>query len=198
MKTVIYQANYDGKIINVPITFKRQKNIYLRHSSKGYFCTAPTFSSKKCIFKFIDESLPKLEKRINKNNHREAPSGIDYTYLLGEKVNFIDKNTLYEIAKTMLTRFTREYEKIMGITDPYKIKIKETKSRYGSNSKTTHTISYQLDLIHYSEDIIKSVVIHELAHNFVRNHQKAFYNVVYKYCPNYNILRKKLIKGIYQ
>ena len=47
-------------------------------------------------------------------------------------------------------------------------------------------------------EIIDSVIIHELAHHFVYDHSDNFYKVVYKYCPNYDILRKKLIKAEFE
>ena len=72
------------------------------------------------------------------------------------------------------------------------------KSRYGSNNKSTKTITYSLVLLHYSPEIIDSVIIHEIAHCFAYNHGDNFYKVVYKYCPNYDILRKKLIKAEFE
>ena len=72
-----------------------------------------------------------------------------------------------------------------------------TKS-FGSNSSRTHTLSFQINIMHYSEEIIETVVIHELAHEFERNHGKKFYNIVYKYCPRYKELQKKLKKGIHK
>ena len=71
------------------------------------------------------------------------------------------------------------------------------KSRYGSNSKKTKTLNFNLILIHYDVEVIDSVIIHELAHIKVFNHSKEFYDVVYRYCPNYDKYRKMLIKGIY-
>ena len=72
------------------------------------------------------------------------------------------------------------------------------KTRLGSNSRKTNKLAFSLSLVHYSKDIIDSVIVHELAHYYEFNHSFKFYNIVYKYCPNYKILRKKLIKGIYK
>ena len=57
------------------------------------------------------------------------------------------------------------------------------------------TLTFSFVLIHYSKEVIDSVVIHELAHDLFFDHSSNFYNVVYNYCPNYDILRKQLVKG---
>ena len=69
------------------------------------------------------------------------------------------------------------------------------KSRYGSNNKRSKTITYSLTLMHYSLEIIDSVVVHELTHCFVYDHSDNFYRLLYKYCPDYDKLRKKLIRA---
>ena len=106
---------------------------------------------------------------------------------------FLQKN-----AEILITELVRKNEEIMGISEPYMVKVKPTERQFGSNSKRTHTLSFQLNLIHYSKEIIESVVVHELAHDFERNHSKNFYNIVYRYCPNYRELQKKLKKGIHK
>ena len=79
----------------------------------------------------------------------------------------------------------------------YKVRVQKMRSRFGSNSKHTKTLNFSTILLHYSLAIIDSVVVHELAHCFVYNHSKDFYNVVYKYCPNYKLVQAKLKKGIF-
>ena len=59
--------------------------------------------------------------------------------------------------------------RICVIKKPYRVSVKKMTSRYGSNSSQTHTVSYSLVLLHYSVEIIDSVIVHELAHDFVRN-----------------------------
>ena len=85
----------------------------------------------------------------------------------------------------------------MGIRNPYKVKVKKMTSRYGSNSSRTRSIAFTTSLIHYSSYIIDAIIVHELAHDFYRDHSKNFYNVVFKYYPDYNIYIKKLKKVIF-
>lgn len=103
------------------------------------------------------------------------------------------KKMLYNYASKRM----REYEMIMNIDRPYNLMIREMKTRYGTNSKKTHRITLSLNLIHYSFEMIDSVIIHELAHDKYFDHSKNFYNEVLKYCPNYRILNKRMKKGEY-
>ncbi|HBF67746.1 MAG TPA: hypothetical protein DDW20_00275 [Firmicutes bacterium] len=189
----------DNTIYSVKIFYKQQKGIYLRYKNEQFVCTSPFFVDDSRLIKFFKKAIPSLNKKISKKSNKESPIGEDYTYLLGEKIDkVLSQSVLFDIAYKKLIELTRKYEKLMNIVPPYNVRIKIMNGRYGSNSLKTHSISYQLDLIHYSEDIIASVVIHELAHHFHRNHQKAFYKCVLKYCPDYYERKKKLRKGIYK
>ncbi len=68
------------------------------------------------------------------------------------------------------------------------------KTRWGTNSKKTHTLTFSMMLIHYDEEVIDSVIVHELAHYFYFDHSKNFYNVVRKYYPNYDEVQSRLKK----
>lgn len=87
------------------------------------------------------------------------------------------------------------YTKIMNIPIEYDVKITSMRSSVGKNYYKKHLLTFDKKLIHYSLEIIDSVVIHELTHFYFQNHSKDFYNVLLKYNPNYRILRQKLMKG---
>ena len=94
----------------------------------------------------------------------------------------------------IVTKRVRYYEKVMNLPS-YRVTIRKMTSRYGSNSKQSKHLTFAFQLIHYSTPILDSVIVHELAHIKVYNHSKAFYDVVYKYCPDYDALHNKLRKG---
>ena len=79
----------------------------------------------------------------------------------------------------------------------YQVKVRDMRSRYGTNNRAKKTITYAMNLLYYSSEIIDSVVIHELTHCFVYDHSDNFYRLLYKYCPYYDMLRKKLIKAVF-
>ena len=206
MKITEFVYLYKNKEYPVHVTYKRQRNIYYRYKEDGFHVSAPYLVGQKTIVKGLDKFAEKILAQFSKD-HSHFSFEEDYVYLFGEKVSLSQENIkntqelqdfLLKNGTFLLTELTRKYEKIMGISEPYKVKMRDTKRQYGSNSKRTHTLSFQIALVHYSPEIIESVVVHELAHDFERNHGKNFYNIVYSYCPKYKELQRKLKKGIHK
>ncbi len=197
---------YNGKQYTVFITKGFQRNIYYRYRKDGFHISCPKLTTLIAIRKGLDKFAGRLISQFEKRNCNYSFEE-NFIYILGEKYELSqfhlesDKDVhdfLIEKAKVVFLNLVRKNEQLMKIKEPYKIKLKNTGSQFGSNSKQTHTLSFQFNLIHYSEEIIESVVIHELAHDFYRNHQEGFYEVVYKYCPRYKEIQKKLKKGIHK
>lgn len=206
MKISEFIYKYKNKDILVHVRYSRQRNIYYRYRKDGFHVSAPYLTGQKTILKGLDKFANKLIVQFEKMNSNYS-FDYDFVYLLGEQVSLKSLNIentedlhdfLQKNAEIYIKELVRKNEEIMGISEPYKIKIKPTERQFGSNSKRTHTLSFQIDLIHYSKEIIESVVVHELAHDFERNHGENFYNIIYKYCPNYKELQKKLKKGIHR
>lgn len=202
---------FDTTIINgltykVVISKKNVKNINYRlvnnefHISCNYLCT------KKYVMSCLDKIGPSLIKRAKKPRQLICDS---FYYLFGQKFDnthiFIFENIQYhfsseedfykKIKKPFLEYLKKKVKNcrdIMNITENLKVNTRKMSTRYGSYSTRSKSLDFNLTLVHYSEDIINSVIIHELAHYFVYNHSKKFYDVVYKYCPNYDLLDKEL------
>ena len=211
-KSFIY--TYQGKEYPVLVIYKRKKNITYRIKEGQFVVTAPHFVTltrvKEGLNKFASKLIEKYEREQSIiSDERIFLFGEELPYISGGKeviyrgmsIKFETKEELIEKCISLYSKYmidrTRYYESLMGVNPPYKIKIKKMKSRFGSNSKQTHTISYANHLFSYSNDILDSLVVHELAHYFVYNHSKDFYNVVYKYCPNYKYVQACLKKGIF-
>ena len=197
MKQKILYFLYNDKEYVIHVTARPfQRGYYARFRNGEFFVSTNSFMSEKEIIKLTAKFAPRLLVDEVKSFSLEEK----WCYLFGEKItiNFNDVNELNKCLKLELLGYldnrVREYEKIMSITNPYKINVRNTKTRYGSNSWKTHSLSFQLDLVHFSKEIIDSVIVHELAHDKHHNHQKDFYNEVYKYCPDYWDLKKKLRK----
>ena len=209
-KEFLYQA--DDKTYTVVITYKRIRNIHFRFDGEKFLVSAHRLTPMKLIKSGLDKYARKLIKRCVKVNSETE----EYIYILGKKIeltypgylalessliSYKDNKQLHSKLRKWfleyLTKRTEFFESVMGAPH-YQIKVRQMKSRYGSNNKHSKAITYSLVLLHYSPEIIDSVIIHELAHCFVYNHGDNFYKVVYKYCPNYDMLRKKLIRSEFE
>jgi len=215
LKEFVYSL--ENKQYNVHLQIKHQRNIYYRYKNGEFFITAPYLCSQRKIIQGLEKYGAKLIKNSQKVEKKGYSFEDGYIYLLGNKLELIMANEfvmnensisapnievlekkLQQFAVKYLTQLTRIYEEKMQIKEPHKVSVKKMKTRFGSNSYLTHRIHYQLDLIHYSEEVIVSVVVHELAHDFYHNHQKKFYNCVLEFCPNYYALKKQLREKRFQ
>ena len=209
-KSFLYQV--DDKEYVVEITYKRIRNIHFRFDGEKFLISAPRLASLKQIKSGLDKYAKKLIKRNVKTNAETN----EYIYILGKKIDltypgsliiydeliyFNNEKELHSKLRKWFLKFISErtvfYERVMNAPH-YQVKVRQMKSRYGSNNRASKVITYSLVLLHYSTMIIDSVIIHELSHHFVYDHSANFYKVLYKYCPNYDILRKKLIKAEFE
>ena len=205
--------NLDGQEYEVLITYKRIRNIHFRYEN-GIFLIS---CSRLVRMSAIKSGLDKYARKLRDRNPKSQAFGEDFVYLFGckipvtypgliclnneTKIHFKDKDDLLKKMRKYFLEYmasrTNDYAGSMKCP-AYAIKVRQMKSRYGSNNRTNKTITYSMTLLHYSKEIIDSVIVHELAHCFVYNHSDSFYRVVYKYCPEYDKLRKKLIRAEFE
>ena len=207
-KVFIYQV--DDKDYQVQITYKRVKNINYRFKNGVFVISCRRLTPMSAI----KSGLDKFAKRLIKRTPVRKGETEEYIYIFGNKYDlsfpgeitlpsgdqFIYK-TIEDLHKKLKKWFlnyvtieTNKMAKTMSAPE-YRVKVRKMVSRYGTNSRQTKSITYSLTLLHYSPEIIESVIVHELTHCFVFNHSDNFYRLLYKYSPNYDILRKKLIKA---
>ena len=211
MHEFVYKVN--GIDYPVIVTYKKIKKIYYRFSDGAFKVSCPRNVNDITIKKGLDKFALSLIKRSEVNQ----PEGNDYMYIFGVKVlisesgqipfstgeiisysSRVDLNKkLKKFFLTYLKVRVEHFSKMMNVP-LYKVRVRDMKTRFGSNSKKAKSLTFAYQLIYYEHNTIDSVVVHELAHILVYNHSKKFYDVVYKYCPNYDIYRKKLIRKDYQ
>ena len=201
----------DGQEYEVAISYKRIRNIHFRFDGEKYLVSCP----KRVPLSAIKSGLDKYADKLIKRNAKEQGEGEDYIYLFGQKtpltfpgsvvfnnelITFDNREQLHKKLKKVFLKYLTErnshFASLMN-APIYQVKLREMRSRYGSNNKSKKTITYAMMLIYYSPEIIDSVVMHELTHCFVYDHSDKFYRLLYKYCPDYDILRKKLIKAAF-
>ncbi|MDY0345340.1 MAG: YgjP-like metallopeptidase domain-containing protein [Bacilli bacterium] len=213
---MVHELSYtrNNQQYRVVVTIKKIKHVIFRFRDNIFYVSAPRKTKDATIFAYLDKFYERL---LAKHAQNTNPFVDNQVYLLGElwklfegvslKNIFAFDGSLYyknqndfnkklrKFAKDYFTERVRHYELIMRIRKPYEIKVRDMKTRYGTNSRKTHALSFQLRLIHFHPEVIDAIVIHELAHDRYFNHGEAFYRELYKYCPNYKIIVKKLKKG---
>jgi|LAHS01.1.fsa_nt_gb predicted metal-dependent hydrolase len=200
-----WSLHYGTEVYPCLITYKRMRNIRFHFAKDGKtFCVScPYGISRKSLQDSINKFFPKMLKKMA----YEPPYTTDEVYLFGVKTSYPGFGALPEkerakILKAKLLEFVtpkvREYESQMGVKKPYRVRVRSMESRYGVNSQRTHALTFTTALAHYAPETIISVVVHELAHDFVFNHSDSFYQIVYRFCPNYDLLHAKLRKHHYE
>ncbi len=140
----------------------------------------------KVVIKSGDNYLKIEENRfviytLSKNNE-----SIKKIYNQWQKIE--SKRILNAIVKEMYP-----HVKIYGINYP-NIKVKPMVTRWGSCSFSKGNINLNQLLITLPLEVIKYVVMHELAHFIEPNHSNEFYSLVEKFMPNHKIYRDYLKK----
>lgn len=215
-ETVNYLVN--GKTYIVNIIYKSNvNNMYLKPNKDGltYKLTCNYFTKREVIDKFINRVIVKLEARVVKpispfvdnkvylfSNLIEVKKTL-FTPKYFNNIFYVKKEKdLENILKIILLNFVKErvkyYSKEMKIKTEYDIVIKDYKGRYGTNFGNKNLLSFTLNLVHYSQNVIDSVIVHELAHDKVRDHSNKFYELVLKHYPDYWKYHDALVKYDYE
>lgn len=155
------------------IKYSKIKNIYIQIKNGKVIVKSPKRISKKEIEKIIEQKSEWIQKIIEKENKKQKKKEL---YTKEEFKEIIEKNANELIQET-------------GVR-PNKITIKQIKYAWGSCSSKKN-ITLNLELIKYSQQAIRYVILHELCHLKYMNHSKDFWNLVEKYMPNYKQIKKE-------
>lgn len=155
------------------IKYSKIKNIYIQIKDGKVIVKAPRRVSKKEIEKILEQKSEWIQKTIEKETRKQ------------------EKKPLYrkEEFKEIVEKYVNELVKQTGLV-PNKITIKQIKYAWGSCSSKKN-ITINLELIKYSEQAIRYVILHELCHIKYMNHSKDFWNLVEKYMPDYKQVKKE-------
>ena len=207
----------DNKVFYYHVFFKQNKNLYMRMKNGIITITC----SKRFSLKDIEDFIINHQRFIlSRQNSAIAPLYSDKTFRYLGKDFKIERNTgknLYYEENTVFIPLSWNQDKIEAYYKNEAIRlmkslidnellglIKEVdfnhiilksrlmKTRLGSCNIKTKTINLNSVLMRFEIKYLRSVLIHELVHLQVSNHQKAFYDLLLKYEPQYRGLRKEL------
>ncbi|MDD3112854.1 MAG: DUF45 domain-containing protein [Candidatus Izemoplasmatales bacterium] len=78
------------------------------------------------------------------------------------------------------------------------LKSQRMKTQLGSCMPAKRIIKLNSILGRFERRYLQAILIHELIHLQIRGHQEDFYRFLYRYLPNYHILRKELLAFLKQ
>ena len=163
----------NNTILEYEIKYSKIKNIYIQIKNGKIIIKAPKRVSKKEIEKIVEQKSEWIQKTLEKESKKQKKKEL---YTKEEFKKIIEKNANELIKETGLK--------------PNKITIKQIKYAWGSCSSKKN-ITLNLELIKYSQQAIRYVILHELCHLKYMNHSKEFWNLVQKYMPNYKEVKKE-------
>ena len=202
-----------GKIIDVFIVKKNNKNMYLRVKEDGIHISCNYFVTKSMIMNFImsnEEMIVEAYDRLQKKKEKK-----EEFYYLGNRYDVIVINTVSKIEfygdkvfvknKTYLNTFLKNeanrifnervkvcYNLFEEKIPYHEVLIGKMTRKWGYCSKAKKLIKLNFDLIKYSINEIDYVIIHELCHFLEFNHSRNFWNYVKKYKPDFKEAKKVL------
>lgn len=121
-----------------------------------------------------------------------------------------DKNTFYvsskqliqvkfdELALSYFKKRVEELRLIMGIPVSFEVKLCNVTTFKGQNNFVKNIIKLDSHLYSYKENVMDSIIVHELAHYYHHDHSREFYETVLKYCPNYKRYIKIINEGRFE
>jgi len=144
---------------------------------------------------FLESNTSWLERAFNRLNKKASTMNKsisipeDKTLIFGEWNPKTSKHRLKIILLDYIAERAANLSKQMELHYT-KIGIRDSLGRFGSCS--ANRLSFSLLLVFAPKEEVDYVIIHELAHITHKNHSSAFWSLVHKHCPKWQILRKNL------
>ena len=208
------EVKIHGTTYPVVIEKKKNKNTYIRvNQNFEIYVTTSYFVTGKAIIKLLKENEDAIYKMIEKK--RKEQEREKKFYYLGQEYEIYVMPTNREVEiynhtimipsekklqsflkNQMKELFTEHYDYwYQQFEEPIhkpKLKFRKMKTRWGVCNRRDDSITLNTRLLEYDTKYLDYVIIHELSHLVHFDHSKAFWEVVSKYCPDYQILRKEM------
>lgn len=147
----------------------------------------PTWATRRSVEKFLLEHTSWITRESERMKHVVVPE----KKLRGSRRDYMAKK---EEARTLVSERLRFWN--MHYTFEYKrVAIKNMSSRWGSCSLKKN-LNFHYKIVDLESDLQDYLIVHELCHLTEFNHGDAFWELVGKTIPNYEVLRRRL-KGTY-
>ena len=154
--------------------FRKNRSIRLSiGDDKTVKVTCPYFITEPEIFDFVKSKENWIRKNLQKVENKES---------LRDKPKLKKKEL--EALKTLIDDYVYKYSLLMSI-EINDVKLRIMKTEWGNCNYKTKVLTFNSYLYYMSERFIEAIVVHELAHIYIHNHSKAFYDLINRYLPDY-------------
>lgn len=181
-------TKYDSQKIDfglpIQVIKSKRKTISIELKADRMIVRAPQRMSQQDIYGFVLRKRDWIEKNVKimqerlKNVENVTPYTADEIKALAKK------------AVAVIPQKVKYYAAVIGV-DYGRITIRNQKTRWGSCSSKGN-LNFNCLLMLFPDDVIDSVVVHELCHRKHMNHSAAFYAEVEKAFPEYRRCQKWL------
>lgn len=189
--------------MNIRIIRKRNnKKVYLRVVNGEVVVTAPFSVSKQEINLFIQKNQVWIQEQLNQHpflKEGDHVSILEKDYIIQYKndrymIDGIDLDAfIYSHTTVYITKRVHYFCNELKIQEPT-LSFKYYKSRWGSCRKDQNALQFNLNLAYTNFSFIDAIILHEIAHLFVSNHGKDFYDLLTTWMPEYRtVISQKFI-----
>lgn len=161
----------------ITIIRSNRKTLSIELKRNEIIARAPTRMKEKEIYRFIDSKKSWIDKHLAKIKERQKALDDLKPFTQEEIKQFTAK------AKLDIPKRVEYYAKQIGVTYN-KITIRCQHTRWGSCSSNGN-LNFNCLLVLLPDEIIDSIVVHELCHIKQMNHSARFYAEIDKVLPNY-------------
>ena len=186
--------NINIRLVNDIFKISYPNNLDYNYLMKKFYKAVPSLVNRQ---KFLFSNYSSEKGVYILGNFEEFHDG-NFIKVLNHDILFINENHFYKIIKPFFLEYiTNRVRKIENIMTPgviHDIDVKNVTSYFGKNFIRKKLLIFNSCMIHYREEIIDALIVHELAHDYVHGHNKKFYQKCVEYCPNYFKLDKMLME----
>ncbi len=168
----------------VSVIRSNRKTILIQVKPNEVIIRAPMKMKEKEIKKFAESKRNWIEKHLQSLSEKQKLFENIESYSDEEIKSFVKQ------AKEIIPKKVKFYAEKIGVTYN-RIIIRCQRTRWGSCSSKVN-LNFNCLLVLLPDEIIDSVVVHELCHIKQMNHSAKFYAEIEKVFPNYNRCRQWL------
>ena len=164
---------------NIKITIIRsdRKTLAIQLKNGEVIARVPKRMKEKDIFAFIESKTEWIEKHLSEQLARQKQANAL------PPLTQTEINALAQKAKQIIPQRVAFYAQKIGVTYN-RITIRCQRTRWGSCSSQGN-LNFNCLLLLLPDEIIDSVIVHELCHRKQMNHSSKFYAEIEKVFPDY-------------